>query len=295
MRSTRLLVVAGVVAVVGALPVQVARAASGTQVVSGTVTYSADGTPVVNGVVWSPDDPTGVTTHTDAAGNYSLTLSAGVHEVRTSTAGCTDPGDATVDLTLSDQTQNFSLAARPNDFGLACTSEPLAWVDATTVQTMRGNLTGTKVVSLRLRFLLAGTVYTSAKVTTAGQVLLHKLGGVDHLIEVLDLNLQKGGYPDSAVLTSTAGVKPNRMFTVEWRDWAPVNTPGEHMTYELQLHENGGAFDMLYQTTGPSQVYAPRAIEQTSGTSPAAPFILGPFANDSPPLDGMALHFAPSV
>ena len=96
MRSTRLLVVAGVVAVVGALPVQVARAASGTQVVSGTVTYSADGTPVVNGVVWSPDDPTGVTTHTDAAGNYSLTLSAGVHEVRTSTAGCTDPGDATV-------------------------------------------------------------------------------------------------------------------------------------------------------------------------------------------------------
>jgi hypothetical protein len=294
MRSTRLLVLAAVVAALGAVPFEAARADSGTQTVAGVVTYAADGTPAVNAVVWSPDASSVAAVHTDSQGNYTLTLPSGVHEVRASTAGCTDPGDATVDLTLADQTQDFSLTARPNDFGLKCTTEPFAWIDATTARPLRGRGVPVARASLGLRFHFAGTVYYGAKISTAGQVLLPKLLGVPTLFEVLLENLMPG-YADSVILTSTTGVRPNRTFTAEWRDFAVVNTPGEHMTYELQLHENG-AIDMLYQTTGPSQTHAPRAISQ-SGTAASgpSPFILGPYANDSPPLDGMALHLAPSL
>jgi hypothetical protein len=288
MRSTRLLVVVAIVAA-GTLPVHAAQA-DPTQIVAGIVTYAAGGAPVVNAVVWSPDVPGVPAVHTDGAGNYSLTLPAGVHEVRASAAGCTDPGDATVDLTLADQTQDFSLAARPDDFGLTCTTEPLSWIDATTPRATRGKVLLTTHAPIGFRFHFNGTIYTAAKITSAGQAYLPKALGTPAILYVLGENLEASN-ADSAILTSLTGLRPNRTFTAEWRDWGVTNTPGENMTYELQLHENG-AIDMLYQATGPSQVDAVRSVGQVGSATNT--FILGPTANDKPPLDGMALHLAPS-
>ncbi len=202
-----------------------------------------------------------------------------------------------VDLSASDATANFALAARVLPFGLSCTSAPVNFVTVTRKIPLGNKTIATKKVTLAFPFSFGGVSDPSVLISTSGRIDLLPHGWRasnttnETTIEVVNA-VQRETNSDSNVFYGVSGTKPNRVFVAEWRD-LDASSAGNHLTYEAQLHENGDV-DLVYTSIPPGIDDTPRTLARNTNQPNPPFFVFAPRAGDDPPLNGVAMHLSAS-
>ena len=212
--------------------------------VSGTVT--AAGAPEAGAAVVAAGTP--VSTVTDAAGRYQLTLPNGDYELKvTPVSRCA--GGLTVPITVSgDLTKAIDLPRRTDSFGYTCTSAAEAYVAGTDKQPITGDDVA-QPITLPFAFPFYGTSQTAgwissngflnfaASSTSAANGPLPSTAAPNAAIypywEDLVLDDQAGVY------TATIGTAPKRTFVIEWRNARFYSDSSLRISFSALLGEDG--------------------------------------------------------
>ncbi|WP_371784524.1 S8 family serine peptidase [Streptosporangium subroseum] len=212
--------------------------------VSGTVT--AAGAPEAGAAVVAAGTP--VSTVTDAAGRYQLTLPNGDYELNvTPVSRCA--GGLTVPITVSgDLTKAIDLPRRSDTFGYTCTSAAEAYVAGTDKQPITGDDVA-QPITLPFTFPFYGTSQTAgwissngflnfaASSTSAANGPLPSTAAPNAAIypywEDLVLDDQAGVY------TATIGTAPKRTFVIEWRNARFYSDANLRISFSALLGEDG--------------------------------------------------------
>ncbi|WP_068921511.1 S8 family serine peptidase [Planobispora rosea] len=212
--------------------------------VSGTVTVG--GAPEEGATVAAAGTP--VSTVTDAAGRYRLTLPHGEYELKVTPASrCA--GSLTVPVTVSaDLTRDVELPRRTDAFGHTCASAAQPYVAGTEKHPLTGD-DAAQPVTLPFAFPFYGATYTggwissngfvsfAASSTSAGNGALPSTGAPNTAVypywDDLVLDAQAGVY------TATAGTAPERTFVIEWRNARFYADSAQRISFSVLLGEDG--------------------------------------------------------
>jgi subtilisin family serine protease len=214
--------------------------------VSGTVSDSLGG--VVAGatvtILGTPIPPT--TTGPD--GRYSFaSVPVGEYDVEVTAGRClaAQRQHLVVD---GDETLDFLLGSRSDQFGHICRPSDFDFISANTVLPLTGDDAATQV-SLPFPVTFYGQTYTSAFVSTNGN-----LNFLASSTAFSNVAIPNTAVPNAAVYalwddlfvdasasvrTQTVGSAPNRKFAIEWRNPRFVGTTNDRVTFEIVLWENG--------------------------------------------------------
>ncbi|MEV4473492.1 S8 family serine peptidase [Nonomuraea sp. NPDC049504] len=214
-------------------------------VVSGTV--STAGTPEAGATVAAAGTP--VSTVTDEAGRYSLTLPHGSYEL-TVTPSSRCSSTATAEITLDgDLTEDIELPLRGDNFGYTCASGAQAFVEGTEKLALTGDDEAVQV-TLPFQVPFYGTGQSRAWVATNGFLTF----ATDRATAAGNVRLPASGTPNNAVYpywddlivdaqggvyTGVTGTAPHRQFVVEWRDVTFYNETAQRVSFEALLGEDG--------------------------------------------------------
>jgi subtilisin family serine protease len=186
---------------------------------------------------------------TDASGFYSFaSVPEGTYDVMAEAGRCNDP--QTQQLVVDgDETLDFTLPQRSDDFGYFCQVTTPGYVEANTVLPLTGDDVSISV-SLPFPFTFYGQTYSTAFVTTNGN--LNFLAA--------NSSFSNGSIPSTAapnaaiypfwddlfvdsgvasVRSELLGSAPNRMFVIEWRNVRFFGDTTRRVDFEVILHENG--------------------------------------------------------
>jgi hypothetical protein len=214
--------------------------------VSGHV-RDGDGNPLAGATVTIEATPLPPAT-TDAGGAYSFaSVPEGEYDVTASAGGCYETqtqhlvvdGDETLDFTLAQRHDNFGYSCQPTDFG---------FVDANTVLPLSGD-DASVPVTLPFEFTFYGATYTSANVTTNGFLSFVNPEPVFTNGPIPSADIPNGAiYPfwddfivdDAAsVRTEALGSAPDRSFVIEWDNVAFLADTSKRVNFEVVLTETG--------------------------------------------------------
>ncbi|MFB9470018.1 S8 family serine peptidase [Nonomuraea salmonea] len=214
-------------------------------VVSGTV--STAGTPEAGATVAAAGTP--VSTVTDEAGRYSLTLPHGSYEL-TVTPSSRCSSTATAEITLDgDLTEDIELPLRGDNFGYTCASGAQAFVEGTEKLALTGDDEAVQV-TLPFQVPFYGTGQSRAWVATNGFLTF----ATDRATAAGNVRLPASGTPNNAVYpywddlivdaqggvyTGVTGTAPHRQFVVEWRNVTFYNETAQRVSFEALLGEDG--------------------------------------------------------
>ncbi|MCP2328374.1 subtilisin family serine protease [Hamadaea flava] len=203
-------------------------------------------------------------------------------------------GSASTMTVDGDESADFAVTTRYDDFGYQCRPVNAAYVDATGVLPLTAD-EATTGVTLPFPFRLYGTAYTSAYVSTNGFL---SFTGND-VGEISD-SFPTPGTPNAAIYalwqdlmidgagsvrTAVTGQAPNRRFVVEWRN-ALVEFTLDRVSMEIVLGEDGTVEIRVRDSLGSYR--ARLGIENATGT-------VGYRYDDTfyPIRDGLAVRFTP--
>ncbi|MET8866658.1 S8 family serine peptidase [Nonomuraea sp. NPDC004580] len=214
-------------------------------VVSGTV--STTGTPEAGATVTAAGTP--VSTVTDEAGRYSLTLPHGSYEL-TVTPSSRCSSTATAEITLDgDLTKDIELPLRGDNFGYTCASGAQAYVEGTQKLALTGDDEAVQV-TLPFQVPFYGTGQSRAWVATNGFLTF----ATDRATAAGNVRLPASSTPNNAVYpywddlivdaqggvyTGVTGTAPHRQFVVEWRNVSFYNETAQRVSFEALLGEDG--------------------------------------------------------
>jgi subtilisin family serine protease len=206
-----------------------------------------DGNPLAGATVTIEATPIPPAT-TDADGFYSFaSVPEGEYDVTASAGGCYETqtqhlvvdGDETLDFTLPQRHDNFGYSCQPTDFG---------FVDANTVLPLTGD-DASVAVTLPFEFTFYGVTYTSANVTTNGFLSFVNSEPVFANGPIPSADIPNGAiYPfwddfivdDAAsVRTEALGSAPDRSFVIEWDNVAFLADTSKRVNFEVVLTETG--------------------------------------------------------
>ncbi|MEV4806008.1 S8 family serine peptidase [Nonomuraea sp. NPDC049421] len=214
-------------------------------VVSGTV--STAGAPEAGATVAAAGTP--VSTVTDEAGRYSLTLPHGSYEL-TVTPSSRCSSTATAEITLDgDLTEDIELPLRGDNFGYTCAYGAQAYVEGTEKLALTGDDEAVQV-TLPFQVPFYGTGQSRAWVATNGFLTF----ATDRATAAGNVRLPASGTPNNAVYpywddlivdaqggvyTGVTGTAPHRQFVVEWRNVTFYNETAQRVSFEALLGEDG--------------------------------------------------------
>jgi len=214
-------------------------------VVSGTV--ATTGTPEAGARIQAAGTP--LSTVTDAAGRYRITLPHGDHElVVTPVSRCSS--SATVAVTVDgDVTRDIELPLRGDNFGYTCRSATEPYVAGTDLLALTGDDEATQV-TLPFQIPFYGTgqsrmwittngfaTFADTRATTAGNSRLPVAATPNHAVYPFwdDLIVDA----ESGVYTGVTGTAPYRRFVIEWRDVKFYADQTQRVSFSALLGEDG--------------------------------------------------------
>ncbi len=214
--------------------------------VSGHV-RNVDGTAIPNAMVSILGTPIPPAT-TDASGFYSFaSVPEGEYDVRAEAGRCNSP--QTQHLVVNgDETLDFTLPQRHDNFGYTCELVPVSYVDGDTPLALSGDDNVT-TLSLPFSFTFYGNSYSTAFVATNGYLNFLAPSSVFSNSAIPSSFAPNGAiYPfwddlfldgASTAWTKLTGAAPNRQFTIEWRNAAFFADFSHRVNFEVTLNENG--------------------------------------------------------
>jgi subtilisin family serine protease len=237
----------GVVVTEGATTTQdFALAPAPSHTVSGHV-RDGDGNPLAGATVTIQGTPIPPAT-TDAAGFYSFaSVPEGEYDVTASAGGCyeTQTQHLVVD---GDETLDFTLPQRHDNFGYFCQATDFGFVDANTVLPLSGDDASVSV-ELPFPFTFYGTTYSSASVATNGFLSFVTSEPIFANGPIPSAEAPNGAiYPfwddlivdgAASVRTEVLGTAPSRSFVIEWDNVAFFADTSKRVNFEVVLTETG--------------------------------------------------------
>lgn len=240
--------------------VNLALAPASSGVVSGVVRDSA-GALVANATVQVLGTPIPPVT-TGADGVYSFAdVPFGNYEVKAAAGGCYD--QQTQSLTVDgDETLDFAIPNRNDEFGHHCVIEAGNYVEGDTPLALTGDDAST-TVTLPFSFFYYGKTYQTAHVATNGHINF-----LARNTSFSNASLPRTAVPNAAIYalwddlhvdaesrmwTKLSGTAPNREFLVEWRNvkfFGGATT--SRVDFEVVLAENG-EISLRYRNLDPAQ------------------------------------------
>jgi len=229
--------------------------------VSGRVTAAEDGSPLDRATVGALGVPV-PPTRTDATGRYELILPEGEYLLEAAAGGCTEVTTAQVDLQGGDETRDFMLARKIDDFGHGCRAIASAWVDAQQTTALSGDEFHGRL-DLPFEFDFYGQSYDQVYIADNGYLTFLRTGlsnpfpvGIpsdeppNAAIYALwqDLYLDDG----SAIEYDLIGTAPERTFVIEYSDVRARTSSSAELDLEFKLHERGETVDILYGAGNPA-------------------------------------------
>ncbi|SCL31872.1 Serine protease, subtilisin family [Micromonospora rhizosphaerae] len=239
--------VSGLVISEGATTIQdLALQPAPSHAVSGQVRNN-DGEPVANATVTVLGKPIAPAT-TDANGGYSFpSVPEGEYDVRAAAGGCSDQQEQHL-VVDGDETLDFTLPQRRDEYGYFCQVSTPGYLEADTVLPLSGDDQSTQV-DLPFPFSFYGQTYETAHVSTNG--LVNFLGPNS---EFFNTSIPSTAAPNAAIYpywddlvvdgaasvrTQVLGSAPARTFVIEWRNVTFFGDSSHRMDFEVVLHENG--------------------------------------------------------
>jgi Malectin domain/Carboxypeptidase regulatory-like domain/Viral BACON domain len=216
--------------------------------VSGHV-RDTDGNPLANATVTILGTPIPPAT-TGADGSYSIAnVPEGEYDVRAEAGRCNSA--QTQHLVVdSDETLDFSLPQRHDNFGYFCQVVTPSYIEGDTALSLTGDDNSIQV-NLPFAFNFYGQTYNAAYVCTNGHLTFQATVG---FCPFFNSSIPSAGTPNAAIYpfwddlfldgSSTAwtkliGVAPNRQFVIEWRNARFFGDLTRRLDVEVVLYENG--------------------------------------------------------
>ncbi|PZG04858.1 peptidase [Nonomuraea aridisoli] len=260
-----------------------------------TGTVSSAGAPEEGATVSVPGTP--VTTVTDAAGHYAISLPHRTYDLEVTPASrCAHAATTPITVTGT-TTEDVELPPNADDFGHTCRSGTEAYVEATEKQPLTGD-DEFQTVELPFAFPFYGRTYTSGMLSTNGFLAFGEKWSYPNNYPLPTAGAPNAGiYPywDDLALddrgglyTATLGTAPNRTFVIEWRN-ARFYNADEWFSFEALLGEDG-SIGFRYRGIATSRAAGESAtigIENADGTD-ALQYSFGVAAV----ADGRSLAFA---
>ncbi|HKB19782.1 MAG TPA: carboxypeptidase regulatory-like domain-containing protein [Gaiellaceae bacterium] len=223
-----------------------ALVAAPSHTVSGHV-HDVDGNPLANATVTIVGTPIPPAT-TDATGAYSIpSVPEGEYDVRAAAGRCNTP--QTQHLVVNgDETLDFSLPQRHDNFGYFCQLVTPNYVEGDTQLPLSGD---DNVISVNLPFPFTfyGQNYNTAFVTTNGFLNFLSPNATFFNSAIPSTFAPNGAiYPfwddlfmdaSSTAWTKVTGSAPNRQFVIEWRNVTFFSNRTPRIDFEVILTENG--------------------------------------------------------
>ncbi|GII91896.1 S8 family serine peptidase [Sinosporangium siamense] len=247
--------------------------ASPSSAVSGTVTVV--GTPEAGATVEVAGSP--LSTTTDAAGRYRLTVPHGAHDLKVG-GGSRCAGSSTVAIQVAaDLTKDVDLPRRTDNFGYICSPGAEPYIAGTTREALTGD-DETQPITLPFAFPLYGAAYSSGWISSNGYVnFVGRSNTATNSALPATAAPNAGVYPfwddlvldtESGVYTATQGTAPRRTFVIEWRNVSFYDDPTRRVSFSALLGEDGSV-DFRYQGLDGDLEYGGSAtvgVENATGT-----------------------------
>jgi len=214
--------------------------------VSGHV-RDVDGNPLANATVTILGTPIPPAT-TDATGAYSIpNVPEGEYDVRAAAGRCNTP--QTQHLVVDgDETLDFSLPQRHDNFGYFCRIVTPSYIEGDTSLPLSGD-DNVVQVNLPFPFTFYGQNYNTAYVTTNGFLNFLAPNATFSNSPIPSAAAPNGAiYPfwddlfmdgSSTAWTKLIGSAPNRQFVIEWRNVTFFSNRTPRVDFEVVLNENG--------------------------------------------------------
>ena len=223
-----------------------ALVAAASHTVSGHV-RDADGNPLANATVTVLGTPIPSAT-TDATGAYSIpNVPEGEYDVRAAAGRCNTP--QTQHLVVNgDETLDFSLPQRHDNFGYFCQIVAPNYIEGDTTLPLSGD-DSVISVDLPFPFTFYGENYNTAYVATNGYLNFLTPSSIFTNSAIPSASQPNGAiYPfwddlfmdgSSTAWTKVVGTAPNRQFVIEWRNVTFFSNRTPRIDFEVVLNENG--------------------------------------------------------
>jgi N-acetylneuraminic acid mutarotase len=216
--------------------------------VSGHV-RDTDNNPLANATVTILGTPIPSAT-TDATGAYSIPgVPEGEYDVRAAAGGCNTP--QTQHLVVDgDETLDFALPQRHDNFGYFCQVVTPSYIEGDTQLSLSGDDNSIQV-NLPFAFDFYGQTYNTTYVCTNGHLTFLTTVG---FCPFFNSSIPSAGTPNAAIYpfwddlfldasstawTKTIGSAPNRQFVIEWRNARFFGDLTRRIDVEVVLYENG--------------------------------------------------------
>ena len=213
--------------------------------VSGHVRDS-DNNAVANATVTILNTPIPPAT-TDANGAYSFaSVPEGTYDVRAAAGGCNDAQTQSL-LVNGNETLDFTLPQRHDNFGYFCQVVSPSYIEGDTALGLSGDDNAVQL-NLPFTFTFYGQSYNSASVATNGYLNFLALNSIFSNSSIPSAADPNGAiYPfwddlfldgASSTWTKLIGSAPNRQLVIEWRNASFFSGAGR-IDFEVVLYENG--------------------------------------------------------
>ncbi|WP_328807592.1 S8 family serine peptidase [Nonomuraea antri] len=212
-----------------------------------TGTVGTAGTPEPGATIEAAGTP--VSTVTDAAGRYRLTLPHGDYTLNvTPSSRCASPGTATVSVT-GDVTKDIELPLRGDAFGYTCRSAAEPYVAGAEKLALTGDDEALQV-TLPFPMPFYGSGQSRAWISTNGFLSF----ATDEIVTGSNTKLPATGTPnhaiypywddlvvdtESGIYTAVLGQAPNRRYVVEWRNVTFYSAKDQRLSFSAVLGEDG--------------------------------------------------------
>ena len=229
--------------------------------ISGEVRAAEDGTPLGGATVQAlgaPVEPA----RTDDTGHYELTLPEGEYVLEAAAGGCTEAVTAEVVLQGGDETRDFRLARKIDDFGHGCRSIPFGWVDAQQTTALSGDEFHGRL-DLPFDFAFYGESYDQVFISDNGYLAFIR----PEFTNPFPVGIPSSEPPDAAIYAlwqdlylddgstieyEVLGTAPERTFVIEYSDVRARTSSSAQLDLEVKLHERGETVDILYGAANPA-------------------------------------------
>ena len=225
-----------------------ALVAAPSHTVSGHV-RDTDGNALANATVTILGTPIPAAT-TDANGLYTFpSVPEGAYDLRAEAGRCN--AAQTQHLVVdSDETLDFSLPQRHDNFGYFCQVVTPSYIEGDTALALTGDDNSIQV-NLPFAFSLYGQTYNTAYVCTNGHLTFQTTVG---FCPFFNSSIPSAGTPNAAIYpfwddlfldasstawTKLVGSAPNRQFVIEWRNARFFGDLTRRIDVEVVLYENG--------------------------------------------------------
>ncbi len=212
--------------------------------VSGTVSDNSNN-PIEGATVTILGTPIPPAT-TDAAGFYSFaSVPEGTYDVRAEAGGCNEP--LTQQLVVNgDETLDFTLPARTDNFGYFCQIVTPSYIEGTTSLGLSGD-DNVATVNLPFGFSFYGQTYNTAYVTTNGFLNFLAPDATFSNSAIPSASTPNGAiypywddlYLDGSSSTWTDELQNPHRYLIEWRDAAYFGDFSRRVDFEVILYETG--------------------------------------------------------